>query len=199
MDFSAIILTGGKSRRMGRAKALLDFAGEPLIVHLVRKLGRLFDEIIVVAAPEQELPCLPVILVRDEVAYQGPVGGICYGLRASGRTASFVTSCDVPFLEPSLVRHLMGRIADCDVVVPRWEGRLQPLQAVYRRSVLPYMERQLEEGQLRPVTLYDKVRTVEVGEEEIQRVDPEGASFINMNSPEDYEAAITRWGVVPRD
>lgn len=196
-DFSAIVLAGGKSRRMGRPKALLDFGGEPLVVHLVRKLGRLFDEIVVVSAPEQELPGMPVILVRDEIAYQGPVGGIYYGLRATSGTASFVTSCDVPFLNPALVRCLVDRSTDCDVVVPRWEGRLQPLHAVYRKSVLPFMERQLEEGRLRPVYLYDKVRTCEIEEGEIQTVDPGGGSFINMNTPEDYAAAVARWETDP--
>ena len=61
---------------MGRPKALLLFGGEPLIVHIVGALNRLCHDILVVAAPEQELPALPVTLVRDEVAYQGPVAGI---------------------------------------------------------------------------------------------------------------------------
>ena len=78
---TAVVLAGGKSSRMGRPKALLLFDGEPLIVHIVRALKHMFAEIVVVAAPEQELPDLPVTLVRDEVAYQGPVGGIYYGLK----------------------------------------------------------------------------------------------------------------------
>lgn len=193
MSFSAIILVGGKSERMGTAKALLHFAGEPLIVHMVRKLGGMFGEIVVVAAPDQELPSLPVTLVRDEIAHQGPVGGIYYGLRASSTTASFVTSCDVPFLSPSLVAYLVARISDYDVVVPHWQGRFQPLHAVYRRSVLPLLEQQLEQGRLRPIFLYEKVRTCELQEDEVLGVDPDGSSFINMNTPEDYELALERW------
>lgn len=178
---------------MGTPKALLQFSGEPLIVHMVRKLERLFGEIIVVAAPEQNLPPLPVTLVRDDIAYQGPVGGIYYGLRASNSAASFATSCDVPFLSPALVAHLLARIPDHDVVVPHWQGRLQPLHAVYRRSVLPLLHDQLEQGRLRPVYLYEKVRTREVQEDEVRRVDPDGSSFINMNTPEEYDAALARW------
>src|SRR6185503_11812403 len=68
-DATAVILTGGKSSRMGRPKALLPFDGEPLIAHVVGSLKKLFTEAIVVAAPDQELPNLPVVLVRDEVAY----------------------------------------------------------------------------------------------------------------------------------
>ena len=66
-DASAVVLVGGKSSRMGRPKALLPFDGEPLIAHVVRKLESLFSEIVVVAAPDQELPSLPVTIARDEV------------------------------------------------------------------------------------------------------------------------------------
>ncbi|MDE0035319.1 MAG: NTP transferase domain-containing protein [Deltaproteobacteria bacterium] len=190
---SAVVLAGGKSSRMGRPKAMLPFGGEPLIVHVVRRLGLLFPDVVVVAAPGQELPELPVTLVRDDVAYQGPVGGIVYGLRACGSAAGYVTSCDVPFLSLPLVSHMASRLPGHDVVVPYWEGRPQPLHAVYRRSVLPLLEGQLERGELRPVFLYDKVRTLKVGEDEIRTVDPDGSSFFNMNTPEDYSAALARW------
>jgi molybdopterin-guanine dinucleotide biosynthesis protein A len=192
-DSSAIILAGGKSSRMGRAKALLQFDGEPLIAHLVRGLKNLFDEIVIVAAPGQELPPLEATLVRDEVAYQGPVGGISYGLRAARGEACFVTSCDVAFLNAALITHLVSRISDHDVVVPYWDERFQPLHAVYRRSVLPLLEGQLERGELRPVYLFDKVRTLKISADEIRRFDADGLSFFNMNAPADYEAALTRW------
>lgn len=193
LDASCIILAGGKSSRMGRSKALLLFDGEPLIVHIVRTLQRLFAEIVVVAAPAQELPPMPVLVVRDEVAYQGPVGGIYYGLSAARRDVCFVTSCDAPLLNLSMVSYLVSQIANCDVVVPHWQGRLQPLHAVYRRRVLPMLKEQLDGGELRPIFLYQKVSTREVHEGEIRDFDPEGLSFLNMNTPEDYEAALVRW------
>ena len=190
---SAIVLVGGKSSRMGRSKALLPFDREPLIVHTVRTLKQLFEDIVLVAAPDQELPPLPVKLVRDEVAYQGPVGGIYYGLRAAQAEACFVTSCDAPFLNLPLISDLVSQIADFDVVVPYWQDRLQPLHAVYRRSVAPLLQAQLERGELRPIFLYQKVRTHEVKAEEIRRFDPEGLSFRNLNSPADYQSALALW------
>jgi molybdopterin-guanine dinucleotide biosynthesis protein A len=190
---SAVILAGGKSSRMGRSKALLEFAGEPLIVHLVRELKKLFDDVVVVAAPEQELPLLPVTVARDEVAYQGPVGGIYYGMKAARGDTCFVTSCDVAFLNTALIAHLMSQISHHDVVVPYWEERFQPLHAVYRRGVLPLLAGQLERGELRPVYLFDKVRTLKIGADEVRRFDPEGLSFFNMNTPADYDAALARW------
>src|SRR6266850_1768939 len=192
-DATAVVLTGGKSSRMGRPKSLLLFDGEPLIVHIVRALKLMFAETVIVAAPEQELPDLPGILVRDEVAYQGPVGGIYYGLKAASGNFCFVTSCDVPFLNPALISHLTSQILNHDVVVPHWENRFQPLHAVYRTSVLPLLKGHLDRGELRPVYLFDKVRTCKVGEDEIRRFDPEGLSFLNMNTPDDYERALQRW------
>jgi molybdenum cofactor guanylyltransferase len=193
VDVTAVVLAGGKSSRMGRPKSLLVFDGEPLILHIVRALKRMFAETVIVAAPEQELPDLAAILVRDEVAYQGPVGGIYYGLKAASGNFCFVTSCDVPFLNLALISHLTSQMLNHDVVVPHWENRFQPLHAAYRTSVLPLLKEQLDRGELRPVYLFDKVRTRKIGEDEIRRFDPEGLSFFNMNTPDDYERALQRW------
>ncbi len=190
---TAVILVGGKSSRMGQSKALLLFDGEPLIVHIVRFLQRMFADVVVVAAPEQELPTLPGKMARDEVAYLGPVGGIYYGLRVADGEVCFVTSCDAPFLNPALISYLTAQMPGYDVVVPYWEERYQPLHAVYRRSVLPLLKEQLERGELRPVYLFDKVRTRKIDAEEIKSFDRDGLSFLNMNTPEDYHAAVKRW------
>ena len=189
-DASAIVLTGGKSSRMGRSKAHLPFDGEPLIVRIVRRLRRIFDDIVVVARPDQELPPLPATLVYDEVSNQGPVGGLVYGLDTARGAVAFVTACDSAFLQIPLVTHLLALSNGYDVVVPRWEQRLQPLHAVYRRDVLPRLREQLAAKRLRPVFLFEQVRTREVAEAELKRLDPEGLSFLNLNTPDDYLAAL---------
>jgi molybdopterin-guanine dinucleotide biosynthesis protein A len=197
-DATAIVLAGGKSSRMGTPKALLPFDNEPMIVHIVATLRRLFAEVVVVAAPGQELPAMPVTLVRDDVAHQGPVGGIYYGLTAAAGDVGFVTSCDSAFLNPRLIEHLVSQIPQHDVVVPHWQGRFQPLHAVYRRGVLPLLEAQLARGELRPIYLFEKVRTLRMDEDEIRRFDPDGSSFFNMNTPEDYAEALERWEEIGR-
>src|ERR1041384_6310426 len=136
---SAVILSGGKSSRMGRAKALLPFDGEPLICHVARKLEFFFSDPCVVAPPGREMPATGAKLVRDEVAYQGPVGGIYYGMRAAAGEVCFVTSCDVPFLNVELIRNLLSLIGEYDVVAPYWEDRFQPLCAVYLRPALAHL------------------------------------------------------------
>ena len=192
-DFTAVILAGGKSSRMGRPKALLPFGNEPLVAQLVRRLEGKFKMVVIVAAPDQELPPLPAKVVRDEVAYQGPVGGIYYGLLAANGTGAFVTSCDAAFLSLPLISFLTSQLSDYDVVVPYWQDRFQPLHAVYRRSVVPLLKEQLERRELRPIFLYDRVRTRKVTEQEIRRYDPEGLSFFNMNAPDDYAQALRLW------
>jgi molybdopterin-guanine dinucleotide biosynthesis protein A len=187
---SAIVLAGGRSSRMGRPKALLPFGGRTLIAHVVSRLEAAFEEIVVVAAPGQELPPLPATIVRDGIAFQGPVGGIAYGLKAAGNEVCFVTSCDAAFLDLRLVSHLLGMIAGNDVVIPSWDDRLQPLHAAYRKTVLPLLEEQLARGELRPIYVLDKVRTRRLDEDEVRRLDPEGYSFFNMNTPEEYERAL---------
>lgn len=190
---SAVILAGGRSSRMGTPKCMLPFDGEPLILHIVRKLQPLFTDIVVVASPGQALPPMPVTVVHDAVAYQGPVGGIYYGLRAVNSEWAFVTSCDSAFLNMALISYLVAERVDFDVVVPRWDNRLQPLLAMYRKTVVPFLAKQLANGELRPVHLFDKVSTRYVDEHEIRRLDPQGQSFFNMNRPEDYADALTRW------
>ncbi|HWO42298.1 MAG TPA: NTP transferase domain-containing protein, partial [Candidatus Eisenbacteria bacterium] len=176
-----------------RPKALLPFAGEPLIAHVVDRLRAIFADVVIVAAPGQDLPPLPARLTRDDVPFQGPVGGIYYGLSAAATEVAFVTPCDAPFLNLELIAYLVGRVSEHDVVVPRWQDRLQPLHAVYRKDVTPVLKDQLDRGELRPVFLYQKVRTLEVTEGEIRRFDPEGLSFLNMNTPDDYARALEQW------
>jgi molybdopterin-guanine dinucleotide biosynthesis protein A len=193
---TGLILAGGRSSRMATPKALLPFGGEPLLLHIVRRLQPLFSEVIVVAAPGQQLPPVPATVVHDDEPYQGPVGGLYYGLRRISYDSAFVTSCDAPFVSTELVTHLV-RIRDhYAVVVPRWEGRYQPLFAVYHRQVVPVLEEQLLAGDLRPVSLFDKVTTRVVDEAEIRPFDPEGSSFINMNTPGEYAAALERWNAM---
>jgi molybdopterin-guanine dinucleotide biosynthesis protein A len=192
-DCSVVFLSGGKSSRMGRPKAWLEFDGRPLLAHLVERMLRVFPEAVVVAAPGQELPETAARVVFDESPGEGPVAGMVVGLKAVMQPFAFVTSCDVPFLDPNVARYLLGIARAGDVAVPEWEGRLNPLQAVYRTSVQPLLAAQLAEGRRRPVDLYDRVRTTIAREAELRALDPEGRTFLNMNTPEEYERAKALW------
>src|SRR5262245_6695741 len=111
MTTAGIILCGGQSSRMGRPKAWLPFTGETLLARVVRILSGVVGPIVAVAAPKQDVPSLPehVILVRDEVEGRGPLQGLAAGLAAlQGKAdAAYLSSCDVPFLQPAVVQRLI--------------------------------------------------------------------------------------------
>lgn len=182
---------------MGRPKALLPLADAPLVARVVAALRAVTDDVVVVAAPGQELPPLPARLVSDRVPHEGPLNGIRHGLAAAQSDVCVVAPCDAAFLQPALVSHLLAAAAGYDVVVPRWLQRLQPLHAVYRRSVLPLVEEELARGGRRPVSVFDQVRTRTIDEDEVRSVDPEGWSFFNINTPEEYRRAVARLGRIP--
>ncbi len=178
---------------MGSSKALLVFDGQPLLAHIVQALQPRFRDIVVVTAPDQPLPDLPARIVRDAVAHRGPASGLSYGLSAAREEICFVTACDSPFLILPLVSHLLAHAGDADIVVPEWDGRLQPLPAVYRKSVLPALDAQLARGELSLNALFTAARTRRLEGEEIRQLDPDGASFFNINTPDDYARAVERW------
>src|SRR5579871_868681 len=138
-NVGGIVLCGGQSKRMGRPKAWLPFAGELMLPRVVRLLGEAVRPVVVVAAPGQEVPPLPadVAVVRDEEKGRGPLQGLAAGLNAlRGRAeAAYLSSCDVPFLRPAFVRRLVDLLGDHSICVPRVGEYHHPLAAVYRVEV----------------------------------------------------------------
>jgi molybdopterin-guanine dinucleotide biosynthesis protein A len=186
-----VILAGGKSSRMGRPKAWLPFHGQPMLTRVLSRLAPLFEERVVVRALGQELPEVEARFVEDEEPGLGPLAGLAVGLAAVTHPLAFAVSCDAPFVDPRVVAHLVVRCQPpYAAVVPLWEGRLQPLHAVYRADNAPILRRLLAAGRRRPVDLFTEVPTLEVPEAEIRALDPDGLIFMNTNTPEDWERAL---------
>jgi molybdopterin-guanine dinucleotide biosynthesis protein A len=194
MSTAGIILCGGRSSRMGRAKAWLPFGPEVMLQRVVRILSEVVSPIVVVAAPEQEVPPLlsDVQIVRDECEGFGPLQGLAAGLQAlQGRAgAAYLSSCDVPFLEPAFVRRMIEFRGEHAICVPHVGGYHHPLAAVYQTNVLDTVNRLLAENRLRPVFLFESQSTRIVEAMELADVDPTFQSLRNLNTPDDYEAAL---------
>ncbi len=175
---------------MGSSKALLDWHGTPLLRRVVGILQRVADPVVVVHAEGQELPRLPpgVDLRIDASPGRGPLEGIAAGLRAlEGRAdVAFVSGTDVPLLHPAFVRSVAAAVDGNDAAVPVADGHVHPLASVYRLSLLPAVERLLAEDRLRPAFLFDRARVRRLEGSEL----PEPDSLRNMNTPEDYRAAL---------
>ncbi len=192
-----IVLCGGQSSRMGRAKCWLPVAGELMLPRVIRLLTEAVSPIVVVASPGQELPPLPseVVLVGDPIPGLGPLQGLIAGLAALGHSAdstdaAYVSSCDVPFLRPAFVRRMTELLRESEACMPQINGRLHPLAAVYRRGVVAAAEQLLVTGRSRLTDLATTVRTRIVTADELMDVDPQLHSLQNVNTPEQYAAAI---------
>jgi molybdopterin-guanine dinucleotide biosynthesis protein A len=179
---------------MGQPKAWLPFGQETLLARVVRRLGQVVEPVVVVAAPDQVLPELPagVRVVRDRHRFQGPLAGLAAGLEAMADLvdAAYVSSCDVPFLQPAFVQRMLRELGSACVAIPQAEDRLHPLAAVYRVQCLPFAQRLLAQGRLRPVFLCDLVPTRVVPQAVLAEADPELLSLWNINTPEDYARAL---------
>jgi molybdopterin-guanine dinucleotide biosynthesis protein A len=191
---AGIVLCGGQSSRMGRPKAWLPFGKELMLPRVVRLLGQVVAPVVVVAAPEQDVPPLPaeVQVVRDEERGRGPLQGLAAGLDVlRGRAdAAYLSSCDVPFLRPAFVRRLIVLLGQHAICVPRIGDYHHPLAAVYRLDVAENVRRLLAENRLRPFFLFEAVPARVVEAAELADVDPTFQSLRNVNTPEDYEAAL---------
>jgi molybdopterin-guanine dinucleotide biosynthesis protein A len=184
---------------MGSSKALLAFGAETMLQRVVRLLATVVSPIVVVAAPRQALPPLPagVAVTHDEREDRGPLEGLRAGLKALSPDVglAYVTSCDVPLLVPGFARRMIDLAAGYDIAVMDIDGFPHPLSAVYRRSTLPHVEDLLAHNRLRPVFLFDAVRTRRVQPSEMISADPQLLTLRNLNSRDDYLAALSAAGL----
>ena len=200
----AIVLAGGPSRRMGRAKPLVLLGGVPLVVRVVLSALEVADEVVVVTkgvgAP-QIRRVLPegVTLVMDTQRVQSPLVGFADGAAALASEYVAFLPCDLPFLSPALLRTLFEAAAGHDAAVPRWpDGRIEPMVAVYRRErARDAANAALARGARANTDLIRNLPdVVYVPVEVLRRVDPDLESLLNVNTPADLEAAERR--VPPR-
>lgn len=189
---TGIILAGGNGARMGgRDKARLKLEGETFLARKIRLLKPYCESILVVAAAQnayyRECDDTPgVRVICDEAPGIGPLMGLYSGLKHSESELNFVATVDSPHLSPALLERLTSGAPGLDVHIPLWRGFPEPLFGVYRKTCLPAIEKVLSEKQRRIVSFYRHVSVGYLSEEEVRRLDPEGLSFVNVNTDEEY-------------
>jgi molybdopterin-guanine dinucleotide biosynthesis protein A len=217
-NVSAIILAGGKSRRMGRDKAFLEFDGKPLIAHVIERITRVCTDIIIVANDAPAYARFGLRVIGDVYPGKGSLGGIYSGLQAAHTPHVLAVACDMPFLNEALLRYLISLAPTADVIVPRArdlssnvlrdtqrlrplakEFDLHPMHAVYSKNCLEPMHAQLLTDDLRIISFYNAVRVRVVEPEEVDQFDPQHLSFFNANTPADFEFAKSLRSAHPND
>ena len=185
---SIAIQAGGKSSRMGTDKSFVPFLGRPLIEVVRERVEGLGDELMIVTNKPDAYAYLRLPMFGDDYPDTGPLGGIYTAVRHSRHEHTLVVACDMPWLNRPLLEYMIGLRETADVVVPRWEKFPEPLHAIYSKACLEPMREKLEAGMLKITAFYGRVSLRFVEREEIARFDPEGRSFVNVNTPDDLAA-----------
>jgi molybdopterin-guanine dinucleotide biosynthesis protein A len=188
-DVAAVVLAGGKSSRMGSDKAVLDFCGRRMIEVVVDRMRMLTDRIVVVTRSRRVVKPAETVIIEDESPFAGPLPALIAGLRAAGTERVVVVACDMPFLDAGFLGHLVSGVGDLDACVPITAEGPEPLHAAYGACAVEPLLAATAAGErsLRGALQRLKVRWVE--EPEWRRLDPSGRSLLNLNTPEEWEAA----------
>src|SRR5262245_38114956 len=194
MGESAIVLCGGRSRRLGRDKASLPFGKETLLARVVRLVGEVADDVVLVARERQELPA-GFEAARDPAEGLGPLAGIAVGLGAVRGDRALVVACDMPLLRAGLLLRLVELSQGVEACVPVVAGYPVPTCAVYARSTAARARELLDRRELRPRVFLDGLRTRYVTEGELRDVDPELLSFLDCDDEASYRKALAAAGL----
>jgi molybdopterin-guanine dinucleotide biosynthesis protein A len=182
---SGIILSGGKSTRMGQNKAFTQIGGIPIISRIYDLFKQLFEEVIIVTNQGDFFRNFESRICQDLIPDKGALGGLYTGVFYATFHHSFCVACDMPFIQKPLVQYLAKNMQDYDVVVPRTHDGLQPLHAVYSKDCLAPIRRTIDEGTYKITDFYESVRVRIIEESEFLSLDPFRRSFININTPEE--------------
>ena len=184
---SGVILAGGSSKRFGgTTKANVVINGETIISRIISTISDLFVEIIIVTnKPEEFQEFIQYKIVKDQYLKAGPLGGIHAALKASSEDAIFVFAGDMPFLDKEIISDQINEFSkrQHDVFIPKVDQLIEPLHAIYRKSVLNHLERFLLEGKSRAVR--DFLSEVNVGYLQIPKTEKTKIAFANINSSSD--------------
>ena len=191
-DTTGAVLAGGLSRRFGSDKSAAPWREATMVSTVADVLSGVFETTLVVVkdpAPFLRLERPGRRVVRDLLPQAHSLGGVSSALAHAATERVFVCACDMPFLDSGLVRGLAELGRGFDAVVPVWEGRLQPLCAVYGRACAPAIDRLLARKNPRVQDIFGLVRTRVVAEAEVRALDPRGRSFLDLDTRAEYERA----------
>ncbi len=184
MNITGALLAGGKSRRMGFNKAFIEVDGKPIIERNLRVLESIFDEVFVVANDMAVYEGLGVRVVSDIFRGAGALGGIHTALFYSSREYTFVTACDMPYLNGDVIRAMCDLRDGFHIYIPFIEDRYHPLHALYSRRCLKRIESMIEEGNLRVTDLTTALSVKRLDEGYFKGL-PVISSIDNVNTKDD--------------
>lgn len=174
---------------MGTDKSFLLLDGKPLLLHVIERVSELQLPVILIANEIEKYAGFGLPIFSDIIPNAGSLGGVYTALQQTSteHTRTLCVACDMPFLNPTLLRFLIKQSLEYDVVVPFINGTAHGLHAVYSSSCLSIMQKQIESGDLRIQRVFPQAKTQFVGEETLRFFDPELRSLVNLNTPTDLD------------
>lgn len=189
-SITGIILAGGKSSRMKHEKAFLKLGAKTIIEELISRLKKNFCKLIIIANDTRKYMEFGLEMASDILPEKGPLGGIYTALVKSDSFYNFVFACDMPFINQDLIRYMLKECRGYDITIADYNGRLQPLCAIYSKNCIEPIKKQLEKNELKIRDFFDYVKVRKISKEEITKFDSGGLSFSNINTPEEYLALM---------
>ena len=187
---TGVIQAGGRSTRMGgQPKALLELGGKRIVERVVDTLAAVLTDLLVVTNTPERYAFLHLPMVPDRYPEGGALGGIFTGLAAAAGDAAFTVACDMPFLHPEVVRLVVARAGEADVVIPRVEDQYETMHALYAKACLAPMEARLRAGQLKIVGFFPDVHVLEIDAAAVARHRAPELAFMNVNTPDELARA----------
>ena len=184
-DTTGIILAGGRSLRYGKDKAFELIDGIPLIKRVLYVMEELFDEVIIITNEPDKYSFMAQRIYEDLIKGIGPIAGILTGITHMESEAGFFVACDMPFLNPDLIRYLADIRNGFDIVIPRIGKDIEPLHAIYTKDCLPFIKDSIRHKKFSIRSFFSPLSVRYVEEDELRRYDPGLTFLINTNEPED--------------
>ena len=182
------ILAGGQSRRMGTDKSFVRLNEKPLLQHVIERVSALQLPLVLIANDPAKYADFGLPVITDVLPNAGSLGGIYTAVQHGDAEYTLCVACDMPFLNPMLLDHMISVSTGYDAVVPIIGEHPQGLHAIYRKTCLAPMLKEVENNHLKIRDFYMLVNTHRIGETSLRQYDQQLKSFVNVNTPEALEA-----------
>ncbi|OGU18025.1 MAG: hypothetical protein A2X61_09395 [Ignavibacteria bacterium GWB2_35_12] len=201
-DITGIILSGGKSTRMGQDKSFLKFGNQTVIEHISQLMKSIFQDVIIITNEQYKYEFLGLKCYEDIIKSIGPLGGIHSGLTNTVNELNFIISCDIPFITKDVIDFIICQKEDRDIVVTSADGFIQQLCGLYRKKLIPEINKmitnsiEVEKGNnnqhKRKCNVLSLIESVNAKIIDIEKEfsDYKPGTFFNMNNPDDYEKVL---------